>query len=308
MYSDQILLEVITMIILTLAGYSISRSVLGSRIIRVVNLFLFYVSIPLTVLIKVATISSEAVFLSLLIISIVHMFIIYIIAYGVSKTFTANSLDATSTALSLSLPNSLFLAVPLALILFGDVGPVLPYGVATNIVLPLYAIMLARTSSSRGRDGGKLYTRSIPITLSLILGLLLRITMPSLASLEQIKLVSSVITNSFYLSFLIIGESLKTIGRASIKAYKHLIAISMIVKYLLSPALVIALIYISQTIITIDELFILGMITQSIMPPAVVNLIFAKAFDLNYEIISLILVLLTPVSIALAFVLIGFSS
>jgi predicted permease len=308
MYSDQILLEVIAMIMLTLAGYSISRSVLGSRIIRVVNLILFYVSIPLTVLIKVATIPSETVFLSLLIISIVHMLIIYIIAYGVSKAFTANSLDAISTALSLSLPNGLFLAVPLALILFGDVVPVLPYGVATNIVLSLYAIMLARAGSSRGRGGGKLYTRSIPITLSLILGLLLRITMPSLASLEQIKLVSSVITNSFYLSFLIIGESLKTMSRAAIKAYKHLVAISMIVKYLLSPALVIALICVFQVVITIDRLFILGMIIQSIMPPAVVNLIFAKVFDLNYEIISLVLVLLTPISIAMAFVLVGFSS
>jgi predicted permease len=308
MYSDQISLKLIAMIMLTLAGYLISKNVLGSRIIRVVNLFLFYVSIPLTIFLKVATIPSETVFLSLLIVGIVHMLIIFIIAYGVSKAFTINSLDAISVAISLSLPNALFLAMPLALILFGDVGPVTPYGVAFNIVLPLYVIISARVGSSGGRGGGKLYTRSIPAILSFILGLLTRIVIPSLASLELIELASSVITNTFYLSFLVIGESLKTMSKAAIKTYKHLIVISMMVKYLLSPALVAALIRIFQAVITIDRLFILGMVLQSIMPPAVTSVIIAKEFDLNYEIVSLLLVLLTPVSIALAFVLIGFSS
>jgi len=291
--------KVLTMVVLIAIGYTVSRKTWGMRLIDAVNLYLFYIAIPMATFIKVATVTSEAIFLLLTFLSMIHIFLVYVATYAIAKLFNASSTDAVSIALSLSLPNSLFLAIPLSLVLFGDVLPVLPYGVAYTIAVPIFIAMLTGTApSSNSRKG--LYMKSAPALVALILGFVIRAVFNGFSLSMLVKPVDLVISNSFYSSFIVVGNALTVVRLANIKSYVKCIGFSIPMKYLFSLILAVALLHIIQNLASIDRIHALGIIIQSVMPPAVVNLIFAKIFNLNYTLISTVLALLTPISVVVA--------
>jgi len=107
--------------VLIVVGYAVSRRTWGRRLLDTVNLYLFFIAIPLATFIKVATITSEVVFLLLTFFSTIHIFLIYTATYVYAKLLNVDAVPAVSLSSSLSPPNSLFLAIPLSL--------VLPYGI-----------------------------------------------------------------------------------------------------------------------------------------------------------------------------------
>ncbi|RLG75479.1 MAG: hypothetical protein DRO12_05440 [Thermoprotei archaeon] len=102
--------------------------------------------------------------------------------------------------------------------------------------------MLTKIASSSS-SGGKLYRKSVPALTALVLGFAIRILLPQDPIDTSVKHIDLIVTNSFYSSFIVVGDALK-----------------------------------------------------------MVNLVFARIFNLIYTLISTVLALLTPISIAVAIV------
>ncbi|MEM0212869.1 MAG: hypothetical protein QW348_01240 [Ignisphaera sp.] len=295
--------EPLIMVVLTIAGFMLSRwgSKYGDIFINASNSYLFYVAVPAILVIKIGFTQISYIFAILMLISSLHIILMLVTSFLLFRPL-AEPITALSASLSLSMPNSAYLAIPLALILWGDSIYVLPYMIAFNIILPFLTMFLAYITARRMHEKS-VYFKSLPVLIGFALALIARILYDAEYgdSTTIVNCIDNLISYSFYLSFIVIGGS---IGKLSMKVLKNdikIVATSCIIKYILSPLLMLLLSFLLlNNFNTSNNLYIHGLILQSIMPPAVINIVLGKVFHLNEELITILLILLTPISIALS--------
>ncbi|MEM0026552.1 MAG: hypothetical protein QXT53_01275 [Ignisphaera sp.] len=287
-------------------GFILSRwgSKFGNMLIDAFNNYLFYIAVPITLIIKIGFTQIGYEFTTLIFISLLHIILILIISFLLLRSITT-PVTAFSASLSLSMPNSGYLAIPLALILWSNSTYVLPYMIAFNIVLPFLTMFLAYIAVRKAHEKA-IHFKSLPVLAAFTVALIIRMLygVKYEGDVTAVNYIDYLVSYSFYLSFIVIGGS---IGKLSIKTLKNdakIVVTSCIIKYILSPLLML---FISFLLLRgfdfSSNLYIHGLILQSIMPPAVTNIVLGKVFHLDEDLITLLLILLTPISIVLALTL-----
>jgi len=124
------LVEVATLLITGLILFRVSK-----RAIEILNKALFYAVIPLTMTTSIIRLAEPEIFAETLGLATLHM--LATLAFSMIATRSLRlekGEEATIVTLS-SLPNSIFLALPLSNILLGDAVYALPHAVAFNITV-----------------------------------------------------------------------------------------------------------------------------------------------------------------------------
>jgi predicted permease len=295
---------ILLMVVLTMLGYVISSNGTLKYVINLINSFLFYVSIPLTTIIKISFMNNESEFLITLAISLLHIFTILIVSFVIAKMYVG-FIDAISISIALSMPNAGYLAIPLSIILFGNPLYVIPYMIAFNLFLPFLVIVLTYIVTTKKENGKSVYIKTFPGLFAISIAMIFRFLKIQTQNIAIINHIDNFLTYSFYLSFIVIGSSLKEFGFNDVINNLKILKITCFIKYLLSPLLSAMIIYITLNYMKINDMYIHGTMLQSIMPPAIANIIVGKVFKLNEKLISMLLLLLTPISIATSIFLWG---
>lgn len=302
--------EFVALIILFVFGYlaQFFRFKDVKRFIDVLNKFLMYSIAPLTIFVGVYSRASQVIF-TLICLCIVHAIMVMVLTFGISVLASKrrNNIGLIyAMIISMGIPNSGFLAIPLAVIVFRTYFNIIPYTVAANIILPF--VLLALTISLKfERKSLLISTTSIPSLTSLGLAIafkFLDITIPQ----NIINIANTVVSNVSFVFFLILGYTLATLLIRDFRVYMKWVALGYAIKYVLSPILMYLLLIIIANFNSnvLDIQYTRGLLMQSFMPSALFNIVIGNIFELESKLISILLVLQTLTSIVITIVFFTF--
>jgi predicted permease len=287
----------------SILGYVIARikhNRVSEVFIGIINSSLFYLAVPITIFDAVYSEKNLLFFSSLIAASIAHMVLLFILSYVIVYMLNLkNTTRILALLLSAAMPNAGFVAIPLALMVFGDTKIIIPYTIAFNILVPIIVVTLGFLSGKNENRfnsiARSMYT-SIPFLISFISALVLNLMR---LELSLVSTLLSIIKWYTILSFLIIGYELaKVIEKTKIRNLGVFLGIIAFARYMFSPILILAM----NLIIDFGN-YRRGLLLQSIMPPAITNIILAKKYDLDIDIVVLSIAVFTPLSIILSLVL-----
>jgi len=287
----------------SILGYVIARikhNRVSEVFIGIINSSLFYLAVPITIFDAVYSEKNLLFFSSLIAASIAHMVLLFILSYVIVYMLNLkNTTRILALLLSAAMPNAGFVAIPLALMVFGDTKIIIPYTIAFNILVPIVVVTLGFLSGKNENRfnsiARSMYT-SIPFLISFISALVLNLMR---LELSLVSTLLSIIKWYTILSFLIIGYELaKVIEKTKIRNLGVFLGIIAFARYMFSPILILAM----NLIINFGN-YRRGLLLQSIMPPAITNIILAKKYDLDIDIVVLSIAVFTPLSIILSLVL-----
>lgn len=292
--------NMVIMVVLAVVGYVFGK--LRSKIIDVcmdlVNKSLFYLVIP-TIIFKAIYGSNDLESISLaIVISGIHILSMFLISYITSYLIgIKNSDESLAITISLSMPNAGYLAIPLSVALIGDSRYVVPYTIAFNIALPLLILILS-TFYNTNNSGKINLIKSVPFLFALTVSLLLKLFNVYIAIPQMIfRSIDTIIMSSF----MIIGYEFSKITIDTMKSSLKPVFLGIIIRYIVSPIMLILLMLHNSLINNFN--YYRGLMLQSVMPPAVSNIILAKVYNLKSEVVSILIVVLTPISIVITVVI-----
>lgn len=278
---------------LLVAGFLLSR--VARSALEVVNQLLFYVTIPLSLVISLAKLGSLLYFAVTLAVATLHMAATLAVSIAVARS--SGPRWGKEVVLLSSLPNSLFIALPLSAALLGDAAYAVPHAVASNFVLVALLAYFGTSGPSRVRRALALYA------FSLTLGLALNAAGAYSMARGTFDWLNSAVSTANMLSFALVGASiggLRELSRGSARG----LALTAAIRYAASPALLAALLAAAGALgAEVGEGFVSGMQLQSLMPPAIMCIVVGRALRMDNGLIAAAIALLTPISVALALAL-----
>ncbi len=291
MHGVELLTRVVLVVVLCALGYVLRKRFDLDKLFECLTKVLFYFSIPITIFFSTLDAPRISALMQGVAAAFIHMTVLTIILFSIASRLRGSWIDVAVLA---SLPNSLFLPTPLSEIVLGSALPILPHAVAFNAVLVVVLAILSMML--RESMGVKLVARVVPYATSFAVALALRIYEPVLcSSLSQSLSPLATATNIINLTaFLIVGSEMSFVKSFSIRREVIYVAIA---RYVASPAILLT------TILLIPGLsndMVLGMVIQSVMPPAVTCIIVSRMYNLDTELTTLSIAFLTPVSTAIA--------
>lgn len=283
---------------LVVAGYLLSKTKL-SRINDFIVKILFYVVIPMNVFYNIVLTEAFTAYLKTTLGAIIHLVSVYALAIAIfPKILKCDSKCLVTAILLASLPNVVFLPLTLMSIMYGDTAPVTPYSIAFSIILatftPLIIVKYGKDFPGKLLNLKKVIKEMLlfPPTGTFMVALALRFVIGFELVLKEPLL------DYFYrnvnelnlLAFMIIGSS---INFSKIVVNKSILALVMLWRYVISLITGLTL----ANLLNLEGVWFTGMVIQSLMPPAVTNIILAKTYNLNEEITSTLIIMLTPISV-----------
>lgn len=274
-------------------GFMIGRrnSNFMAYIVELLNYFLYYIAVPMVIFVGVLNAPSIDFYVFFIVLSILHICILMMSSFLFSHIISSDPKDKITIMVLSSLPNAGYLAIPLATLLLGTGYYVTPYTVAFNIVFSFTTLFIAlKTSRGNPLD----VVKSFPPILAIIITTIIKtLTLDIGGIVGSVSIFTSYVIR---MSFLVIGYGLANLTYSSLRP-------------LVRPLAVIALIKIPYSLITARAMlsfvtapseFVRGFMLQSIMPPAVNNIIIAKMFKLNEDLMAMSITVLTLVSVVLS--------
>ncbi len=284
--------KLVAVIALAILGFALRRFIGLDKLWHMLSLILFYFSIPLTIFLSTISAPDIPVLLIATALAFIHMLIVTAFSFAIAARLGDTWL---SIAVLASLPNSLFLAVPLSEAALGDVLPVLPHAIAFNGVLVISIALL--TYLAGGERGVGASSRALPHVLAFVAALALRVSgvAPLLLSVEAVHMLKLATSYLNLSAFALIGAELAI---ARLAPRKEVLYVAML-RYVASPAILLAILSI-PTLPPLPHSILLGMAIQSFMPPAVTCIVISRVFNLDSELVALSMAILTPISTAIA--------
>ncbi|MCS7105464.1 MAG: hypothetical protein NZ954_07895 [Thermofilaceae archaeon] len=280
--------------VLLTIGYLLSR--VWAKPVDTLNKFLFYITLPLSLTLSLAKIGNLSSFAASLALGLAHMLLTMLSSIALAHHLYSESKKELVTLSSL--PNAIFIALPLATLLLGDSVYAIPHATVFNIILVLLLAYLGFSGSNSVRRTIALYTGA------LALGLLLNLTGAYRTARNLIDSTSNFTSTANTLSFIVVGASLSKL-KVSRRILKGLVFVAA-ARYILSPALLaLALASMEAFQISIEDGFVKGAILQSIMPPAVTCIVLGKALNMDEDLIATAIAVLSPVSVTLSLLIYG---
>lgn len=292
---------------LLFAGYILQRLGAPPLVITVLNRFLLSFVIPVIVFVNIYGQKGLEALNAPFLISCLHMLVMLLITLLVGRlAFKGRWENVLAFSLSLYLPNVAFLGVPLSVTVFGSPYPVIPYVVAFNMLLPLTILAVSLVASKRFQAGLGIILAPLPSLLALASAILLRLvglhnhTNLPLNTLERVASYSS------FLSFIVLGYTMAKTSREDLNKHLGYVILGGVMRFILSPALMyIMLMFARFSLMMLEEGFVRGLLMESFMPPAVTCLAISEVFGLDLKLTSTLIVIQTPISVALVLTLFG---
>ncbi len=285
------------MAMLIIIGYGIGY-LNYRKIILIINNFLFFVTVPILIFLSILRLQSVEEFLIMVLISLIHIVIILISTYYISRIVFNNRIDRITMAIAISMPNAGFLAIPLSLVIFGSSSPVIPYMTAFNLFLPVLLLYLSLTLDNG--LGNRLLLRPLPHIAAFITAITIKMLIGrfpgSMTLLEVVDYMN-------YLSFIVLGAQLAILVIRDISNVRKVLLLASIVRYIVSPAIALTIFYITTLHRSISQEYLYGYILQSIMPPAINVIVISEIYRLSSRLTTLLLVVMTIISISLSILL-----
>jgi len=279
-------------------GVSLGSSSKGRVIARLVSTSLLYVFIPLIILYKVIYTPVNVIAAYAAIVTLVFSLVIgsaTALIPRLLRDYPRESIGAS--ILAAGIHNSGFLPIPLMLILFHDAGPAALYATFVSSYASVITPVIVGMYGSRG---GASYASVLgamiryPPFIALLTGLALRTIwapMNSSAVLRSLYVLSS---DATLLSFYLVGAALRQSGLGLNKA----IGVIAVWRLGLEPVLTLAAIAVLGG--ELAPLWRKGLIIESMMPPATMNIVVSMIYGLDYKLVARAIGLITPISIALS--------
>ena len=259
------------------------------RVVEAINSLLFYATIPLSLVVSTARLGDVSMFASALLVASAHMLVTMAVAIAFTR-LTGVEEGPVLVVLS-SLPNSVFIALPLASAMLGDSMYALPHAVAFNLVLVLMLFYLSYSGSGRVRRALILYSAALAFGFALNAA-----GARSLAG-RELETLSNLSSTANMLSFVVVGSSLSNLRKLSRRVARGLAVVAAF-RYAVSPILLWASLATLGSGLALG--FVKGAWLQSVMPPAVTCLVLVKAAGMDEELAVASVAALTPISVALA--------
>ncbi len=259
------------------------------RALAALNSALFYVTLPLSLLLSVARLSGLGAFAAALAAAVAQMYATMALAILASRLLRLTW--AAELVTLASLPNAIFIGLPLVGALLGDPAYAAPHAVAFNAVLVALLAYLGRGGPRRVRAASALYFASF------LAGLLLNLAGVRARAAPALDYAAGIVSRANMLSFVIVGAGLAGL-RVSRPVARRLAAVAAF-RYLASP-LTMAAALAALPAARADGRLALGGVLQSVMPPAVTCIVLARELGMDSELVTAGVALLSPASIALA--------
>lgn len=286
----QFLIDIGLAVIGFVAGKKRNSFQIIRSVVDLLNLFLYYVVVPMIVFFSIFNAPSVDLYLFLVLFSILHMFILMVLSYTLSRIYNSDFRERITVTMLSSLPNAGYLAIPLSTLLLGSGYYVTPYTVAFNTIFPLFVPFIAlKTSMNRVPDVGK---SLIPL-LAVIVSVLVRFFLPNIGSVDVVQSFSIFTSYAMRISFLIIGYEMANLTYSTIKHILRALLLIAIIKQPFSLIIARTMIYLA----IVPREYLQGFILQSIMPPAINNIVIARMFKLNEELTASSITILTIVAV-----------
>ena len=205
-----------------------------------------------------------------------------------------------AAVLAAGIHNAGFLPIPLMLILYGDAGPAALYATLSSsyaaIVVPIIISRFAQEKGDTRRVARSVLT--YPPFIALLLGVSLRLVggqgMLSASTMNYAYVLSA---NATLLSFYLVGASLRQSGVGLDKP------VTVIALWRLAVEPTIALTTLALLGSSIKGLWRQGIVLESFMPPATMNIVVSMIYGLDYKTVAKSIGLVTPISITIATIL-----
>ncbi|MEM1730168.1 MAG: AEC family transporter [Ignisphaera sp.] len=274
-------------------GFMVGRrnSDFMAYIVELVNYFLYYIAVPMVIFVGVLNAPSINFYVFFIVLSILHICVLMVSSFLFSPIISSNPKDRMTIVVLSSLPNAGYLAIPLATLLLGTGYYVTPYTVAFNIVFSFITLFIAlRTSRGNTLD----VVKSFPPILAIIITMIIKTCTLDIGGI--VNSVSAFTSYVIRMSFFVIGYGLANLTYSSLRSLVRPLAVVALIK--IPYSLIIARAILS--FVTAPSEFVRGFMLQSIMPPAVNNIIIAKMFKLNEDLMAVSITVLTLVSVILS--------
>lgn len=271
-----------------------------AKVVDLINASLFYLGVPITIFDSIYKDKDLQQLLSIITICLLHMTILFILSYLVSYLIGLNRLNrALAVTISVAMPNTGYVAIPLAVTIFGNPKVVTPYTIAFNVLLPI-VIMVLGFLSKANINKVNTFTNSIYSSAPFLTAFALALIVNFIgAEIPWLDVLFNFMRFYILSSFVVVGyEFAKTMNEVKRKSPIRELSVIMFMRYVMSPLLILLMI----SLINVEH-YGQGLLLQSIMPPAVTNIVLAKEFKLDLDIVLLSIVVLTPISILLAILL-----
>ena len=208
---------------------------------------------------------------------------------------------AGSLIYSSALQNTGFLPIPLVTVLYGIPDPAAIYNAANimvgSIAVPVVGNLLRREGGNVGLLSVLKGILKFPPAIALLISLILRALLGSTAPPTPLTVAKNFLGTIILSSFAIVGYSILGIGR---KALSRPVLWVVAWRLLFSPLIHIAL----SAAVGLSGVWLATTLIESVMPPATMNLVFARIYGFRDDIIAVTIALITPLSL-IASVIIG---
>lgn len=299
--STELVVKLLIVTALLIAGYVLVRFKYG-YVVDSISKFLLYVVIPINLALTLLTSKALSTYAKVTLGAIAHLAIVSVLALLIfPKLIRSDGKSLCSSILLASLPNSIFLPVSMSVLIFGSAELVLHYSVAFSVVLALIAPLVLATY---GGYGGSLSALSVlkklltfPPTAAFLVALALKAVMPDDPQQPTyiLTLLKDYVSQVNLLGFMVMGSAL---GLVKLGVNKLAFSLVTTWRFLVSLVIGVSVAY----LLGISGLWFLGVVIQSVMPPAVTNIILARTYRLNEELVSTAVITLTPISIVLTLI------
>jgi predicted permease len=285
-------------------GFILGSTREGRRVSNIIAKLLLYLFIPAIIIYKVASTQLGIIVQYAVLVTAVFWLTLGSAAILVPRILREYSEKTIGAAiLAAGIHNSGFLPIPLMLMLYGDAGPAALYStiasIHTSIIVPIIVGLYRAKKRNEEGSVARIVLRSIiayPPFIALLTGLASREFMTTcpdrvVSTLPSLYAISAEAT---LISFYLVGAALRQSGLGLDKP------VLLITLWRLIVEPIITLIVILSVNPAIGELWIRGLIIESFMPPATMNIVVAVIYGLDYKVVAKSIGISTPFSIALA--------
>ena len=197
-------------------------------------------------------------------------------------------------------PNVGFLPIPLMLLLYGDPMPAVLYASMYNVASAPVIPVLASVGGESKPTASLIIRRvlTFPFTIAAVVAFAIRFTLhPTPPAPPPLPLVKDVFSEANIASFLIVGDA---IARSRFGFRREVLAV-MGWRLLASPAMHLGILAaIAST--SLPAVWVAGILIESFMPPATMNLVYAMMYGLDEEVVAVSIAYITPIALALALI------
>lgn len=271
-------------------------------VFRILNLFVLWVVLPTVVFVSIARYTSRQImgFGNAIIFAFAGLGVCFVLATVISFLTKADRKESTALVINSAFMNVSYLGLPMVYALVGTsgLGPASIYAVGIGVLHLIFGIVLASSTKKKRVNLRFLFGNvlTFPVTFALIAALLF-VGLGAFSPTVIQETFDIYLAKPFFaLMLLVVGYQMPVVNPR-----KHLRALGIVgaLRFIVCPIITLVMIWLIGLNVATD-LSPKPALIQSVMPPAIFNMILAHNFKLDLKLYGAIIFYLTFVSLFVA--------